>query len=293
MSHGPSSMTISLPSTWVKHNNLQKGEEVELLEEDNYLSIKPINNNNTHKSIEVSFLNLDRDTQKDLILLLHKKGYDEIKILFDDPKLVKELHEFLNVMQLGFEIITQENHSISIRNISNPNEDQLSNLFRRVFRITIEYSNKIESIINNTEEITRSCLIHETSVNRIANYCKRIIIKEKNQNACFLYAIIEELTTLASNLTILLNEIQEVNELSKTFIVKYAEINELLMQVYTLYYKFSLEEYGSIKKKSENLKKQIIKMQIQDITGFCGWDILESIHNEIRALLESTLAVQF
>jgi len=293
VSHGPSSMTVSLPSTWVKNNNLQKGEEVEILEEDNHLSIRPVCITNDHKTIEVSFIDLDKDTQKDLILTLHKKGYDEIKIKFNNQELIKELHEFLNLMQLGFEIIKQETNSITIRNISNPAAEQLDNLFRRVFRITIEYSAKIEAVINNKEEITQSVLLHETSISRIANYCKRIIIKEKRQNACFLYAIIEELTTITSNLTILLSEIQEINTLPKTFVTKYAEMNNLLIQVYNLYYKFTLKEYSFIKKVSENLIKQVLKMQTQDITGFGGWDILESIHGEIQNLFESTLAVQF
>jgi len=286
-------MTVSLPATWVKYNNLQKGEEVEILEEDNNLSIKPVCINNDHKMIEVSFVDLDKDTQKDLILTLHKKGYDEIKIKLDNQELIKELHEFLNVMQLGFEIIKQESNSISIRNISNPTAEQLDSLFRRVFRITIEYSSKIDAVIKNKEEITQSVLLHETSINRIANYCKRIIIKEKRQNACFLYAIIEELTTITNNLTILVNEIQEINMLPKTFITKYSEMNNLLIQVYNLYYKFSLKEYSNTKKVSENLRKQVVKMQSQDITGFGGWDILESILDEIRNLIESTLAVQF
>jgi hypothetical protein len=197
-------------------------------------------------------------------------------------------------MQLGFEIIKQESNSITIRNISNPEIEQFDNLFRRVFRITIEYSNKIETIMQNREEMTHSCTLHEISINRISNYCKRIIIKEKRQNASFFYAIIEELNNITRNLTLLLNETMNTKtDLPKNVITKYSEITTMLIQVYELYYKFSINEYSKIKKNLETIKRSIAKLNSKELQESNYWDNIELIREEIQNLLESTLAVQY
>lgn len=293
-SHGPSSMTVSLPSSWVKQNNLKKGEELDVTEDENNIIIKPVTTSHNINTTETSFIGLDKDTGEDLILALHKKGYDEIKIIIDNLDKIKEIHAFLNHMQLGFEIIKQESDSITIRNISNPEVEQFDNLFRRVFRITIEYSNKIEVIIQNKKEMTHSCILHEISINRISNYCKRIIIKEKRKNACFYYAIIEELNNITRSLTLLLSEIMYMEEdIPKNIVMKYSEVTNMLIQVYELYYKFSIKEYSIIKRNLETAKRSIAKLKTKDISEANCWDNIEIIREGIQNLLESTLAIQF
>jgi len=293
-SHGPSSMTVSLPPSWIKQNNLKKGEELEVIEEENNILIKPVTSAQDIKVTEVSFVDTDKETSEDIIMTLHKKGYDEIKILIDNLDKIKEIHAFLNHMQLGFEIIKQEAKSITIRNISNPEIEQFDNLFRRVFRITIEYSNKIEIIMQNKEEMTHSCILHEVSINRISNYCKRIIIKEKRQNASFFYAIIEELNNITRSLTLLLSEIMDTKTaIPKNVVAKYSEITNMLIQVYELYYKFSIKEYSIVKKNLETAKRSITKLRSRDFLETNYWDNIELIREEIQNLFESTLAVQY
>jgi len=287
-------MTVSLPSSWVKQNNLKKGEELDVTEDENNIIIKPVTTSHNINTTETSFIGLDKDTGEDLILALHKKGYDEIKIIIDNLDKIKEIHAFLNHMQLGFEIIKQESDSITIRNISNPEVEQFDNLFRRVFRITIEYSNKIEVIIQNKKEMTHSCILHEISINRISNYCKRIIIKEKRKNACFYYAIIEELNNITRSLTLLLSEIMYMEEdIPKNIVMKYSEVTNMLIQVYELYYKFSIKEYSIIKRNLETAKRSIAKLKTKDISEANCWDNIEIIREGIQNLLESTLAIQF
>jgi hypothetical protein len=286
-------MTVSLPSSWVKHYNLKKGEEIDVLEEDNYLMVRPLSFNSGIKTTELSFAGLDRDTRRDLILTTHRKGYDEIKINFDNQSTVKELHEFLNTMQLGFEVIKQEQNSVLLRNISNPESEQFEDLFRRTFRITLEYSKKIESIMRNKEDITHSCLLHETSINRISNYCKRIIIKEKQQNACFLYAIMESLTGVSHNLTAILNETKNTDlEIPDAFSARYAQLTDILLRTYELYYKFSIKDYNLVKMDLVRLKKQIGLMKPSDAPNPSSQEYLNLYQGQISNLLSTTLAIR-
>ena len=291
---GHNTLTITLPTTWTKKFGINSGDYADIIEQGRILRIETDNNKEQLNQVTIDISGLSIPMIWRTVSSAYRAGYDEIKIIIDNLDMIKEIHAFLNHMQLGFEIIKQESDSVTIRNISNPEIEQFDNLFRRVFRITIEYSNKIEIIMQNKEEMTHSCILHEVSINRISNYCNRIIIKEKRKNACFFYAIIEELNNLTRNLTILLNEVMNVkNDIPKNVVSKYSEITSILIQVYELYYKFSIKEYSDIKKRLETTKKSIAKLRSKDIEETVYWDNMELIREEIQNLLDSTLAVQF
>ncbi|MFA6089966.1 MAG: AbrB/MazE/SpoVT family DNA-binding domain-containing protein, partial [Candidatus Woesearchaeota archaeon] len=291
--HGPSSVTVSLPSKWVKNNNLKKGDEIDILEEDNNLLIKPVYISDTSKKIDVSFSGISPDIMKNVLLALHRKSYDEIKIEFNKPGVAKDIQTFLNEMQLGFEIIKQEKDHVLIKSISNPEAEQFDNLFRRIFRITIEYSKKIDAVIADDEDRTYSCLLHETSINRISNYCKRIIVKEKKSNACFLYSIIDNLNFIVKGLTFILDEVNSRAVFSKEFLNKYRDMEDLFSQIYELNYKFSVNEYGVLIGKLSNLKEQIVKVKSKKANEKESWNNLISIVNELNSLLDSIVSMQF
>jgi phosphate uptake regulator len=289
--HGPSSLTISLPSQWVKQHNLKKGQELDVSDEDSYLKIKPVSLSNAPKKIEVSFIGLDADTWKDILLTLHKKGYDDVKINYSRKDTIKEVHAYLNSMQLGFEIIKQEANSLFIKNITNPEAEEFDTLFRRLYWIAIEYTHRIEAIMKNQEDITHSLLLHENSIIRISNYCKRIIVKEKRKDAVFLYSILENITSIAGNLTSLLKDIKEKEVLlSKEYIARYSVSCGLLSKTSDLYYKFSLSDYSSIKKSLDTQKKD---MQNTKTEKSCYKEYLDSINDCIRSILESTLILHY
>ena len=51
--HGPISLTVSLPSKWVKKRNLKAGDEVEVEEHNNGLFIGDFNNKKEHTKKEI------------------------------------------------------------------------------------------------------------------------------------------------------------------------------------------------------------------------------------------------
>lgn len=126
--HGPSSLTISLPSTWAKEKNLSKGDEIDVFEEEGDLIIKA-SGEESGKMAEISFSGVGKKAREKMLLALHNKGYDEILIFFDKEKTVKETYAYLNDMHLGFEIIKQDKGSFVIRNVSTPDSSQFDGTF--------------------------------------------------------------------------------------------------------------------------------------------------------------------
>ena len=286
ISHGPSSLTISLPSNWVKANNLQKGDEIDIFEEDNGLVVKPTDTNNEIKRTQIEIGTIGENTWKDMLMILHSQGYDQIKVNFDAEETVKRIHGFLNEEQLGFEVIEQNNNGITLRNISNPQCDQFPHLFRRIFRMTNEYARKIESIMTDTNNSTESRLLYQTTISRLANYCKRIVITENKKTSTFYCSMINNINNINQQFTDILKQLREEQDIDEETQKLFSETIESITSVYNLYYKFTIEDYERIKEGIEQIENRIRKTQIMRTE-------LNSIKESTKRLLPSILGLQF
>lgn len=290
--HGPSSLTISLPAEWVKRKKLKKGDEVDISENDKGLVVNPVIENNHIKKAEISLIGLDDNTWKDILLTLHKKGYDEINLNYEDPIIAKKLSIILNELNLGFEVINQSHNNITIGSIANPASEQFNNLFRRTFRIAIEYSRKIQAIIKKGEEITDSCFSYKTSINRITKISKRIVIKENKSHTPFTFSIISHLEVIGNILSKIEVEIKERKQkISGEPLDVFDEIVNLLTKTYDLYYNFSFKKYEVLRNNSRQLGSRIKKIKREDELLFCYLEHLENMHKIIDVMLKSILAI--
>lgn len=291
--HGPSSLTTSLPSSWVKKNNIKKGDEVEVIEGDIGLIINPANKNYGIKKAEIKFTGMDNDTQKDVLLALHNKGYDEARLVYDDTGASKRIQLLLNELNIGFEIVNQGSDSVVIESVLIPESEQLDKLFRRGFRIAIEYSKKIHAIMMKKEDITDSCLSHRTSIARIAALSKRIIVRENKADSHFIFLIVTDFEAIAHNLSLILDEIKETGKtFSEKFIYAFEETALMLAKSHDLYYNFDFNEYSSIRNASRQLGLKIKECKGTNDAGLSCWEYLEAIRNRIDNLSCTTLAVK-
>ena len=81
--HGPSSLIISLPNSWVKKYGVSKGDEIEVDEQENNLLIS-VEKNITLSQAEINISGLDRTIILYLIRGFYRLGYDQIKIIFNN-----------------------------------------------------------------------------------------------------------------------------------------------------------------------------------------------------------------
>ena len=84
-----STQLISLPRKWALKYGIKKGDELEVEEQGNKLYI---GTEKTQESgnIEVDITGLDRDSFMFLIRILYIRGYNEIKLIFNNDKPVSE-----------------------------------------------------------------------------------------------------------------------------------------------------------------------------------------------------------
>src|SRR3989344_7771940 len=91
--HGPSTLTISLPSDWVKRFNIEKGKELNLEEHGRNLIISTESTNFEQKQIDIE--NLER-VGKSYITSSYRQGYDEIEFTYKNNKYLETIQNLIS-----------------------------------------------------------------------------------------------------------------------------------------------------------------------------------------------------
>ena len=96
---GHNTLTITLPSDWVKRFNLQGGNEIDLIEKDNglFLTTEKIN---SIKKAEFDITGMDIPVIWKYFMSVYREGYDEILVKFHPDTKLDSPHKFFTYHQL-------------------------------------------------------------------------------------------------------------------------------------------------------------------------------------------------
>lgn len=178
---------ISLPRKWSQKYGIKKGDELEIEENNNKLVIQ-IEKAVELKSIEIDVTDLNRTMILYYLQNLYRMGYDEIKVIFNNPlakhyrinkevNVVSVIHKEVNRL-LGFEIIQQKDNFVLVKDISSSSIKEFDNVLRRVFLLLNDVSTEIlkgatEMNLNLLETIEEK---HD-SITKFISYCLRLLNK--------------------------------------------------------------------------------------------------------------------
>src|SRR3989344_7941313 len=113
---GPSTLMLSLPSKFVKKFGIKKGDELDVDENGNSLVIK-LGENRKNEIKELNLANYEVMIKR-MIGGLYKRGYNEAKIFFNNPKQLEVIYKTINENLTGFEIINQTSNFIVVKEVS-------------------------------------------------------------------------------------------------------------------------------------------------------------------------------
>jgi phosphate uptake regulator len=230
---GPSTLTVSLPLPWVRVNNLHPGDEVLLDIKQNNIIITPEMSGDTGSTITVNVQQLSDGFVGLLLSALHKKGFDEIRLLIERHQ-VRIIENRVNRHLLGYEIVQQDAGSVVIRFVTKIDSEELPVLMRRAFLVTLSLA---EAVVNNPAAAEEALVLEETN-NRLTNYCERILNKNAHQekDVIFRYLIVWLLEKIA-------DEYRDIIIRGKAKSADAATCLHLLKQFYELFYKYSIEKH--------------------------------------------------
>jgi len=217
--HGPSTLIISLPSNWIKQNNVRSGDELDVIEQDKTLVMES-NSSTSIKSMTQNISSLEPFLVRTFLARIYQKGYDRAYLVHNDTVLLKTIQE-KTLELIGYEIIEQNNKYCLIQSISSHIELDFDNSLRKAFVIAKQM---LEIAIRSYEEKNISALrglqIIDLEVNRLCYFCLRQINKaqhvgvEQAQQSHILYSNIEALEHLGDDMTrlgMLLSETDRIN----------------------------------------------------------------------------------
>lgn len=175
---GAATLMISLPSKWIQANNLGKGDEVNLEEKNNVLTLSSSLKEN--KEIVINITKENSHDLKNILTHLYRKGYQKIILQGEFKHLTKEIRNITNNLLLGFEITEHNTKELVLENISEPVEQKYEILQKKIIN-TLKETNLI--ILEN---IAKNNLSNLSEIEELRNnndkyilFCRRILIQGK------------------------------------------------------------------------------------------------------------------
>ena len=257
---------VSLPSKWVKHYNVKKGDDIDIEELGDQLLVKPIKQETELKNISLNISNFNERTFRSAMSALHKSGYDEITLYFESQKLIDVTQNLIQNLLLGFVVIEQTSKKIVLKNVSNEIDSEFNPALRRIFLVTISLANSSLDMINSKQFSNLQSLINlEMSNNQLTSFCLRLMNKgfyKDQDKKLFLATIIWNLEKIGDEYKhICINLSKNEKELNKDVLVLYKEVNNLLTSYYDLFYNFSPEKLNILVDKKEEIIEKLDKIK--------------------------------
>jgi len=232
-----STQLVSLPRAWAKRNNIQKGQEVEVLEEVDRIIITT-DKDPTKNIASIDLSGLTPRLADRMLTRAYQLGYDELTIKFDKIEIGIALQNKVREL-LGFDIFEQEEGMLVIKSISSKLDIDFDNALRKTFLIANSMAEScLEGFKKNNKNTLESLRYRDLDLNKFCYFCLRAINKGhyREFDRFIMYYLIETLEDVGDAYKELAKELSKLPPKQKiaTLIEK---INKILRASYSFFYK--------------------------------------------------------
>lgn len=276
-------LVVSLPKKWTERQGVTKGIEVDVEEKGSSLLITTETKSEIQKT-EVNLKDVHPRTVVHTLIALHHRGFDEITILFNQESTLETVHNLLRDAFLGFMIVKQDAHKISIRSIATYNPEEFETTLRRAFLVMLSLADSTLQVIKEGKfKRLEPLLANEKINNQLALFCQRVIAKhgvakDRDQYLHLIASVLNKITDGYRDIIIYLSK-EKHQGISQPVISFFEKVNAYVHQYYECYYKFTEREVNALcmqrdqllsegNKLLESAKKEdvIVTMYLLDVT---------------------------
>ncbi len=299
--HGPSTLIVSLPSRWVKRNNVKKGDEVSVVDEGSSLIISS-DSLPEPKSLTVDLKGIDRTSFILALRGFYRSGFDSIKVFFDqsmpyfrrgkDIFSAHALHHEVNLM-VGSEVVNESTNSAEINDLVSEKGESLEVVIRRVFFLLSDAADTFLENINDPEELLIIEHKHDT-LTRFVSYALRIINKKSfSSGDHYLFSILLFIDKLMDFIKYSAREIRARSlSLSPEVVSFMTDVIGSVKLFEKLFFKFSLSKVSELESRRAKLKKSLF----DSYSKFSSSELLilvwfESILELLLTMSEAVMAI--
>ena len=277
--HGNTSLTVSLPKKWTDKFGFKKGDEIELLEKDAQIILQA--EGTSEKSLKKGVLDISKlgVLTRRSIDAMYKSGYDEVEVLFDDPKQLKMIEFAVNNEAMTFEIVKQEKNRCIVRNVSESDNKEFDTLLRRtLLLLKVMGEDMLVALKNKDFDTIKNIKDLEKTNNKFTHFCRRALARNgyKDFNkTVFMYTILEQLETVADEFKFLCDFLVEEGQKSKKHfkvgsdtLKLFEDVNKTISMFNDLFFNYNIKqakEFGLHRKKvMDNAFKLLVKKNDND-----------------------------
>jgi len=187
--HG--SYTVTLPASWVKKYGLKAGEEIDVEEIGNSLSMTAKKDVNVPKSVTIDARGFTTVTQlRRNIAEAYRSGAETIEVLYKDVKLYHtrtqrhtrfkdEIEHIVANELLGMEIEKSIPGLIIMKQFSEAIEEEFDTAFRKIYyKLQDQVDQAIHALQTMKPEHLRAVWAGDRGINKFCNFCMRILNKK-------------------------------------------------------------------------------------------------------------------
>lgn len=281
-----STQLVSLPRKWALHHGIKKGDELDVEEQGNRIIVS------TEKGPTVDELNVDLSGLTPqlvdrFIARSYQKGYDKIKVRFDNPELMLAIQNKIPEL-MGFEVMDKSKNGCEVQIISSKLDIDFDSALRRAFLTILDVANSILSDFKNGDKEALKTLEHkDLEVNKFCYFCLRAINKGRHEGfgTYALHYLIESLEDVGDDYKELSKILVKMQTSKKNdFCDLLKDINETTKLCYEFFYKPDkkkavqiMARYADTEKRIENLLK-VDHTDIEIKALIRMWHIMEILY---------------
>ncbi len=273
-----STQLVSLPRQWAKAHNIQKGAEIDVQEDGNRIIISADN----APQLETAEVNISRlgNMIHRVLGAYYRAGIDELKVTYDDPKLVEAVYDSLNrETMVGFEVLEQGNNFCILKNVSGETEE-FNSVLRRVFALLLNMSDEcLRMIKENKFDLISTLSFLEKSNNRFTTICRRALNKtpalSRQMAVGPVYLIVGGLENVADEYKYIAQHYSNLASKKVTFdkdaILAFEKANSMVRSFYEVFYKPDMEKVGSLKETRNQVIQEAHKVFSKKVSYIDIW----------------------
>lgn len=266
--HGAATLTISMPSEWIKSMQLVAGDEVDVEINHRTLLISS-DKERRQKHCHVTISEGPWRYVESLLYSLYKAGHTEVEVHYTSNEVAKMIYSLLSQGLLGYEIVEQGNGRILIRDVLTTHSDEIETIIRRNFRVTLGLARAAtDMLLQGKYERMRSLWSLEYTINQLTAFLHRhLIVKgySRQQKTMFLYLLLwitERIGDCYINLCQYLSEHHDA-KISKQVVTQWQSANRIFDNFYSLFYKPDTEGFIALTADNERLLERVRNMLLK------------------------------
>lgn len=179
---GKSTYIVSLPRKWAEEVKLKRGEQIQLIEQDDLSLLLIPKSLVKEKSREVEISISPKDNPDSIIrsvIAFYLIGYNLIRVTTKErftPEQREPLKDFIRKKLVGAEIIADSKNEVALQTLLNYSELSVENALRRMSIITTSmHRDAMAALEENDHELAQTIIKTDDEVDRFSFYIIRLL----------------------------------------------------------------------------------------------------------------------